>query len=112
MGADTRATLDLSTIDPLHLALAAETAARASLDAAGIFGACSERPTARPTVRMIEHGQAMATLARLMAVLGQNWEVIEPVLEACLRGDIVAIEEAAPVRAGRDERPALALVAR
>ncbi|MGU3668463.1 hypothetical protein ACLBX9_30140 [Methylobacterium sp. A49B] len=46
MAADTRATLDLSTIDPLQLALAAETAARASLDAAGILGACSERPTA------------------------------------------------------------------
>ncbi|WP_342106344.1 hypothetical protein [Methylobacterium sp. SI9] len=112
MATGTRATLDLSTLDPLQLALAAETAARASLGDAATLGACSERPTGDATARALELGQALAILALLMGVLDENWDVFEPVLEACLRGDLVAVEEAAPARSRGDERPALSLVAR
>lgn len=112
MAADTRATLDLSTMDPLQLAFAAETAARASLGDAAILGACTERPTAGGTARALELGQALAILALLMGVLDENWDIVEPVLAACLRGDRVEVEDAVPVRRRGDERPALALVAR
>lgn len=104
--------LDLSILDPLQLALAAETAARATLGDAAMLGACSDRPTAGATARALELGQALAILALLMGVLDENWDVFEPVLEACLRGDRVEVEEAVPERARGDERPALALVAR
>ncbi|MCJ2088358.1 hypothetical protein MKK88_20555 [Methylobacterium sp. E-005] len=112
MAAGTRATLDLSTLDPLQLALAAETAARATLGDAAMLGACSERQTGDATARTLELGQALAILALLMGVLDENWDVFEPVLAACLRGDRVEVEDAAPERARGDERPALVLVAR
>ena len=104
--------LDLSTLDPLHLALAAETAARASLDAAGILVGCSERPTHRATVRAIEHGQALVDLARFMGFVAEHHEALLPVLLALQEGSVVAVEEAPPVRRREDGRPALALVAR
>ena len=112
MGVDARQTLDLSTIDPAHLALAAETAARVNLAAAGILGACSERSTMRATVRKIEHGQALASLALLMGFVAEHYETLLPVFLALQEGSVVAVEEAAPVRASRDERPALTVVAR
>jgi len=102
--------LDLSTIDPLRLALAAEAAARASLNAASILGGCPERPTHRATVRAIEHGQAMADAARFLAFIAEHHEALLPVLVALQEGSVVAVEEAPPVRRREDGRPALALV--
>ncbi|MCJ2022132.1 hypothetical protein MKK84_32820 [Methylobacterium sp. E-065] len=104
--------LDLSTLDPLQLALAAETAARATLGDAAMLGACSERPTGDATARALELGQALAILAVFMGVIDENWDVFEPVLAACLRGDRIDLEEGVLERARGDERPALALVAR
>lgn len=104
------ATLDLSAIDPLRLALAAETAARASLNAAGILGACPERNTGGATRRAIEHGQAMADAARFLAFIAEHHEALLPVLVALQEGSVVAVEEAPPVRRREDGRPALALV--
>ncbi|KTS11043.1 hypothetical protein SB2_28500 [Methylobacterium radiotolerans] len=112
MAAGARETLDLSTIDPAQLAHAAETAARVNLAAAGILGACSERSTMRATVGKIEHGQALASLALLMAFVAEHYETLLPVFLALQEGSVVAVEEAAPVRARGDERPALAVVAR
>jgi len=112
MRGDARETLDLSTIDPAQLAHAAETAARVNLAAAGILGACSERSTMRATVRAIEHGQALASLARLMGFVAEHYETLLPVFLALQEGSVVAVEEAVPARGSRDERPALALVAR
>jgi hypothetical protein len=103
--------LDLSTIDPAHLALTAETAARANLAAAGILGACSERSTMRTTVRTIEHGQALASLALLMGFVAEHWAMLEPVFLAVADGSVVAVEEATPMHAAGDERPPLAVVA-
>ncbi|MGX9983923.1 hypothetical protein [Methylobacterium fujisawaense] len=102
--------LDLSTIDPLGLALAAETAARASLNAAGIIGGCTERATHRATVRAIEHGQAMADVARFFAFVAEHYEALLPVLVALQEGSVVAVEEAPPMRRREDGRAALALV--
>lgn len=104
--------LDLATIDPFALALQAEAAARSALDAASILGACSERHTARATVRVIEHGQAMATTARLLGFMAEHYETLLPVLLALEEGSVVAVEDAPPVRRREDGRPALALVSR
>ena len=104
--------LDLAKIDPAQLAHAAETAARVNLAAAGILGACSERSTMRAAVRKIEHGQALASLARLMGFVTEHYETLLPVFLALQEGSVVAVEEAAPVRARGDERPPLAVVAR
>jgi hypothetical protein len=104
--------LDFSTADMLRLALTAETAARASLADAGILGACSERSTLRATTRVLDESRDFVAIARLLATLGQHWDVIEPVLAALAAGDRVEIEEAAPVRARGDERPTLAVVNR
>ncbi|MEE7459938.1 hypothetical protein MFUR16E_00550 [Methylobacterium fujisawaense] len=112
MAAGARETLDLSTIDPAQLAHAAETAARVNLAAAGILGACSERSTMRATVRKIEHGQALASLALLMTFVAEHYEILLPVFLAIQEGSVVAVEEAAPTRASWDERPVLAVVAR
>ncbi len=112
MGAGARETLDLSTIDPAQLAHAAETAARVNLAAAGILGACSERSTMRAAVRKIEHGQELASLALLMGFVAEHYATLLPVFLALQEGSVVAVEEAAPVRARGDERPALAVVAR
>jgi hypothetical protein len=112
MAAGARENLDLSTIDPAQLAHAAETAARVNLAAAGIIGACSERSTMQATVRKIEHGQALASLARLIAFVAEHYQTLLPVFLALQEGSVVAVEEAAPARASRDERPALAVVAR
>lgn len=112
MAAGARETLDLSTIDPAQLAHAAETAARVNLAAAGILGACSERSTMRAAVRKIEHGQALASLARLIGFVAEHYETLLPVFLALQEGSVVAVEEAAPVRASKGDRPALAVVAR
>ncbi|MEE7493038.1 hypothetical protein [Methylobacterium oryzae] len=112
MAAGARETLDLSTIDPAHLALAAETAAWVNLAAAGILGACSERSTLRATGRAIEHGQALASIARLMGFVAEHYASLLPVFLALQEGSVVAVEEAVPARASRDERPPLAVVAR
>lgn len=102
----------LSTTDMLRLALTAETAARASLAAAGILGACSERSTLRATTRALTEGQDHVDTARLLAILGQHWDVIGPLVEALQNGDRVEIEEAAPVRVRGEGRPTLSLVGR
>lgn len=112
MAAGARETLDLSTIDPAQLAHAAETAARVNLAAAGILGACSERSTMGAAVRKIEHGQALASLARLIGFVAEHYETLLPVFLALQEGSVVAVEEAAPVRASKGDRPALAVVAR
>jgi hypothetical protein len=102
----------LSTADMLRLALTAETAARASLAAAGILNACSERSTLRATTRVLDEGKDFVAIAALLATLGQHWDVIGPLVAALQNGDRVEIEEAAPVRVRGEGRPTLSLVAR
>src|SRR4051812_44601652 len=106
---------DFSALDLPSLTKAAEHSAQRDFDDMTLALSFAARVdlswigVQRQAMHLRAQANDAATNALLIAFVAEHWAVLEPVFLAVADGSVVAVEEAAPVRARGDERPALAL---